>query len=106
MFHHRCNPQLLLTFNEVEKLWVGVDRTLLSIGSRGVTDKHANSLSDLLRAHTLVKVKFNGNPEDTTSQAEQLASSGAAQLLQLKGKTALYAAGMLLKCAVSGCGTS
>ncbi len=83
-----------------------MDRTLLSIGARGVTDKHANSLSDLLRAHTLVKVKFNGNPEDTTSQAEQLASTGAAQLLQLKGKTALYAAGRSQYSSLPGFGTS
>jgi RNA-binding protein YhbY len=83
----------MLTFSEVEKLWVGVDRTLLSIGARGVTDKHANSLAELLRAHTLVKVKFNGSDADVGSAAEQLAQGGPAQLLQVKGKTALFATG-------------
>ena len=83
----------MLTFSEVEKLWVGVDRTLLSIGARGVTAKHANSLTELLRVHTLVKVKFNGSDAEVGSSAEQLAQGGPAQLLQIKGKTALYAAG-------------
>ena len=44
--------------SKIEKAWRHVKKPLLRIGGKGVTLKHANSLRELLDAHTVTKVKF------------------------------------------------
>ena len=43
----------------VEKTWRHVKKPLLSIGGKGATASHGNSLKELLECHTAVKVKVN-----------------------------------------------
>jgi RNA-binding protein YhbY len=45
--------------NRIEKVWRHVKKPLLSIGAKGATLSHGNSLRELLLAHTAVKVKVN-----------------------------------------------
>ena len=49
-----------------EKVWRYVKKPLLSIGSKGATLTHGNSLRQLLEAHTVVKVKVNTKKFDGT----------------------------------------
>jgi RNA-binding protein YhbY len=46
----------------VEGAWRYVKKPLLSIGGKGATPSHGNSLRQLLEAHTAVKVKVNARP--------------------------------------------
>jgi hypothetical protein len=43
----------------IEKAWRYAKKPLLSIGAKGATFAHGNSLRQLLEAHTVVKVKVN-----------------------------------------------
>jgi len=43
----------------MEKTWRYIKKPLLSIGAKGATFSHGNSLRQLLEAHTAVKVKVN-----------------------------------------------
>jgi RNA-binding protein YhbY len=43
----------------MERAWRHVKKPLLSIGAKGATQTHGNSLRQLLDAHTAVKVKVN-----------------------------------------------
>jgi RNA-binding protein YhbY len=43
----------------MEKAWRSARKPLLSIGSKGATLTHGNSLRQLLQDHTIVKVKIN-----------------------------------------------
>lgn len=55
---------------------------------------HKRSLQELLLAHSAVKVQINLlEQSDIDSAGQQLADSAGADLLQLKGRTALFAAG-------------
>ena len=47
--------------NAVEKAWRYAKKPLLSIGAKGASFSHGNSLRQLLDAHTMVKVKVNTN---------------------------------------------
>jgi len=44
---------------DLEKTWRYVKKPLLSIGAKGATASHGNSLKELLQDHTAVKVKVN-----------------------------------------------
>ena len=43
----------------VEEVWRYVKKPLISVGGKGATSKHGNSLRQLLDDHTVVKVKVN-----------------------------------------------
>jgi len=43
----------------MEKAWRHAKKTLISVGGKGATIKHGNSLRQLLEDHTIVKVKVN-----------------------------------------------
>lgn len=45
-----------------EKAWRYAKKPLLSIGAKGASSSHGNSLKQLLEAHTAVKVKVNTRP--------------------------------------------
>ena len=52
---------------------------------------HINSMRELLYSHTLIKVQINQHDQNqVTDTCQQLASQSHAQLLQLKGRTALF----------------
>ncbi len=43
----------------MEEVWRYVKKPLISVGGKGATSKHGNSLRQLLDDHTVVKVKVN-----------------------------------------------
>jgi hypothetical protein len=43
----------------MEEVWRYAKKALISVGGKGATDKHGNSLRQLLDDHTIVKVKVN-----------------------------------------------
>ena len=45
--------------NLMENVWRYVKKPLISVGGKGATKKHGNSLRQLLDDHTVVKVKVN-----------------------------------------------
>ena len=45
--------------NLMEQVWRYVKKPLISVGGKGATNKHGNSLRQLLDDHTVVKVKVN-----------------------------------------------
>jgi hypothetical protein len=49
-----------------EKVWRFVKKSLLTIGSKGATSSHGNSLRQLLEDHTAVKVKVDTRAFDGT----------------------------------------
>lgn len=52
-----------------EKAWRHVKKPLLSIGSKGASPTHGNSLRQLLESHTAVKVKINNSNFASTVQS-------------------------------------
>lgn len=58
-----------LSQSSVERAWRYAKKPLLSIGSKGATLTHGNSLRQLLQQHTVVKVKVNTNRFDGSLQA-------------------------------------
>ena len=51
----------------IEKAWRYAKKPLLSIGAKGATFAHGNSLRQLLESHTIVKVKVNTSKFGTYS---------------------------------------
>ena len=49
-----------------EKTWRYANKPLLRIGVKGATSSHGNSLRQLLEDHTIVKVKVNTRPFDSS----------------------------------------
>lgn len=76
----------------VDEVWRYVKKPLVSIGGKGATAKHGNSLRQLLNDHTAVKVKVNTKPFGTLEKAyervrELAVESGASpdiELLQMR----------------------
>jgi RNA-binding protein YhbY len=73
----------------MEKTWRYANKPLISIGAKGATLSHGNSLRQLLEAHTVVKVKvntqkFDNSLEKAFEQLRDLAvESGAPADLEL-----------------------
>jgi len=57
------------TDDSLERAWRYAKKPLLSIGSKGATLSHGNSLRQLLEQHTVVKVKVNTRRFDGSLQA-------------------------------------
>jgi RNA-binding protein YhbY len=58
-----------------EKVWRYVKKPLLSIGSKGASLSHGNSLRQLLEDHTAVKVKVNTKAFGTSDWTEVFVDS-------------------------------
>eukprot|EP00968_Pinguiococcus_pyrenoidosus_P028852 scaffold8163_cov258-Pinguiococcus_pyrenoidosus.AAC.1 len=74
------------------ELWSRCDRALLRVGSKGVSSGHQNSLKELLAAHAVVRVKFNGfrSDEDVQSAAASLLE-GHGEIVDSRGPNVLFA---------------
>jgi RNA-binding protein YhbY len=55
-----------LSSPNMERAWRHVKKPLLSIGGKGATLAHGNSLRQLLEAHTVVKIKINTKQFDNS----------------------------------------
>lgn len=74
-------------------MWDSVTRALLRLGKAGATESHARSLSELLRAHKLVKVQINGPNGAALQTGAALSEGSGGVLLQAKGGTLLFGDG-------------
>ena len=52
-------PESNIPDKTMEEVWRFVKKPLISVGGKGATEKHGNSLRQLLDHHTVVKVKVN-----------------------------------------------
>ena len=73
----------------VKSLWFKHEKPLLRVGGKGISASHRNSLSELIAAHTVVRVKFN-KIEDVLAVATELGGE-AAEVLDVRGPHALFA---------------
>jgi len=83
LFKEEVQKQKVADLNSMEKAWRYAKRPLLSVGSKGATFSHGNSLRQLLEAHTAVKVKVNtrrydGSLETAFAQIVELAEESGA----------------------------
>ncbi|VEU38380.1 unnamed protein product [Pseudo-nitzschia multistriata] len=86
----------------MEEVWRYVKKPLISVGGKGATNKHGNSLRQLLNDHTAVKVKVNtksfGTLENAYESLRDLAiESGASQdieLIQMREKDRIIMFGL------------
>ena len=66
------------------------DKSLLSIGQQGVTDKHVNSLAQLLKAHQRVRVKIATDRIDLSQVVDALLGhpqlDSQAELLEIRNR--------------------
>ena len=53
----------------MEEVWRYVKKPLISVGTKGATIKHGNSLRQLLDDHTVVKVKVNTKSFGTSTDS-------------------------------------
>jgi len=72
----------------MEEVWRYAKKPLISVGGKGATKKHGNSLRQLLDDHTVVKVKVNTKSFGTLENAyerlrELTVESGASQDIEL-----------------------
>jgi RNA-binding protein YhbY len=98
----RTGPQIGEGLSEktLDDLWRRPKKELLKIGKGGVTESHVRSLRELIRAHTIVKVKLNTESatfENCLALAEALLETGneksGARLLGLRLSTRLVLLG-------------
>jgi hypothetical protein len=69
-------------------MWDSVSKPLLRIGKSGVSSSHLQSLSELLKAHGLVKVQLNAVHADVFAIGRQLSDgSGNTQSLPVLTQT-------------------
>jgi len=82
----------------LERTWRYARKPLLSVGAKGATSTHGNSLRQLLEAHTVVKVKVhtrksNGDLEAAFERLKGLAEASGApsglECLQLREKDSI-----------------
>jgi len=82
----------------MEKAWRYAKKPLLSIGAKGATLTHGNSLRQLLEQHTVVKVKVNTRRFDNSLEqafaalkdlAEQNGAPPGIELLQAREKDSI-----------------
>ena len=61
----------------MEEVWRYVKKPLISVGGKGATSKHGNSLRQLLDDHTVVKVKVNTKSFGRSKDSERSSTAGA-----------------------------
>jgi RNA-binding protein YhbY len=88
LFKEEVDKQDAVPVKGVEKAWRYAKRPLISVGAKGATFSHGNSLRQLLEAHTVVKVKVNtqkfGSLEAAFEQLRELAvESGASADIEM-----------------------
>lgn len=90
-----------LPLDALERAWRSIKKPLISIGSKGATLTHGNSLRQLLEQHAVVKVKvntrrFDGSLQEAFEQLRALAEESGApkgiEMLQAResDKTILF----------------
>ncbi|CAB9497266.1 expressed unknown protein [Seminavis robusta] len=91
-----------IELSSLEKAWRHAKKPLMSIGGKGATLSHGNSLRQLLEAHTVVKVKVNTKQfgtlekafEDIRSLAEESGAPEGIELLRIRDREKVILFGM------------
>ena len=73
----------------LEKLAQDISPVVI-IGQQGVTDNLVKKVSDSLKAHELIKVKFNEYKEDKREYSEDIAQRTDSVLVRVIGNVAIY----------------
>ena len=75
---------------EVNKWFVEVGKSLLTIGSKGVTKSQINSLSDLLKQHKRVRVKMANDKMNTKTISNEMINDeillNKVEMLQIRSR--------------------
>jgi RNA-binding protein YhbY len=75
---------------EVNKWFVDVGKSLLTIGSKGVTKSQINSLSELLKQHKRVRVKMANDKMDTKTISNEMINDeillNKVEILQIRSR--------------------
>lgn len=81
--------------DEVNKWFVDVGKSLLTIGSKGVTKSQINSLSDLLKQHKRVRVKMANDKMDTRTISNEMINDeillNKVEVLQIRSREFMIA---------------
>lgn len=64
-------------------------KPVVIIGQAGVTDGVMGKIAESLKAHELIKIKFNEYKEDKQQLAEEIANSCEAGLVRIIGNVAI-----------------
>jgi hypothetical protein len=79
---------------QINKWYLGIDKSLITIGSKGVASAQANGLLDLLQQHVQVRVKISSDKLDAHLLAKEMADSeileGKAELLQVRKRGFMF----------------
>ena len=73
----------------LEKLAQDISPVVI-IGQQGVTDNLVKNVSDSLKAHELIKVKFNEYKEDKREYSEDIAQRTDSVLVRVIGNVAIF----------------
>ena len=73
----------------LEKLAQDISPVVI-IGQQGVTDNLVKKVSDSLKAHELIKVKFNEYKEDKREYSEDIAQRTDSVLVRVIGNVAIF----------------
>lgn len=65
-------------------------RPVVIIGQQGVTDSLLKMVSDSLKAHELIKVKFNEYKDDKREYSEDIAKRTDSVLIRVIGNVAIF----------------
>ena len=68
---------------DIDQWWKDTQKHLLSIGLKGVTESHVNSLNELITHHGLVRVRLASDKIDGTSVAAKLLESPVLKSVEL-----------------------
>ena len=79
---------------QVNKWYLGIDRALITVGSKGVTNGQINSVADLLQQHVHIRVKVASDKLDSHLLSKEMADSevlvGKAELLQIRKRGFMF----------------
>jgi RNA-binding protein YhbY len=93
-FENWSNPNY--PTEQLNAWYLELDKALLTIGSKGISDTQINSLNELLKQHGRVRVKIASDRMDTRELSNKFASSepllSTAELLQVRRRGFMFAA--------------
>ena len=79
---------------QINKWYLGIDRALVTVGSKGVAAGQVNSILDLLQQHVHIRVKVSSDKFDSHLLSKEIADSelltGKAELLQVRKRGFMF----------------
>jgi RNA-binding protein YhbY len=80
--------------DEVNKWFLDLKKSLISVGSKGVTENHCNSLLDLMKSHERVRIKFSNHRMDPHEGAKSFIADARveeqAELLEVRKREIMF----------------